>query len=270
MLKNKRCVAYCTAGSYQITAIADFFRLHASTIRRHRDVLHCAGGVMGGDVFIFPSGCFVAWGLTSRKERDVVAMINQFVNDPLSTTERDHFTFRYEKKTKLVTHTRFDIDIIVLGSYDSSVKLAISYALAQSVKLASFEVAVQLSIKENTDLPQGLAKFGRILLSRKAISKRIGEIYLSRSLINLHSEYLDTPEYFWEHPRLEEHYKKTKHFLDIDKRVTALNNRLLLLNELLNMLNNQLQARYSSMLEMIIIILIGVELFFSLLHWVKV
>jgi uncharacterized Rmd1/YagE family protein len=58
----------------------------------------------------------------------------------------------------------------------------------------------------------------------------------------------------------------TKKFLDIPSRVTALNQKLDVLQELLAILNSQVQHRHSSMLEMTIIILILIEITISLLH----
>lgn len=55
-----------------------------------------------------------------------------------------------------------------------------------------------------------------------------------------------------------------KKFLDISNRVMALNQKLDVLQELLDILNSQVQHRHSSLLESIIILLIVVEIMVSL------
>jgi uncharacterized Rmd1/YagE family protein len=49
--------------------------------------------------------------------------------------------------------------------------------------------------------------------------------------------------------------------------VSSLNQKLDVLQELLDILNSQVQHRHSSLLEMIIIILIAIEIGISLYHW---
>ncbi len=156
------------------------------------------------------------------------------------------------------------MDIITLDSDNPQVKLAISYGLSQSIKLEVFEDAIQDTVKNNAYLPEEIANRGAISLSRRAIFKRMGEIFIVRSSINLNSEYLDIPEFFWRNPNLEPFYIKVKKFLDIPSRVMALNQKLDVLQELLDILNTQLQHRHSSLLEMIIILLILIEIVISL------
>ena len=60
----------------------------------------------------------------------------------------------------------------------------------------------------------------------------------------------------------------TEKFLDIPKRVAALNHKLDVAHEILEMLNSQLQHRYSSILEFIIISLIFIEIVLQMLQHV--
>ncbi len=52
--------------------------------------------------------------------------------------------------------------------------------------------------------------------------------------------------------------------MDIPKRVAALHQKLDTLNEMFTMLNSQLQHQHSSVLEIVIILLIAIEIFFSI------
>jgi uncharacterized Rmd1/YagE family protein len=83
----------------------------------------------------------------------------------------------------------------------------------------------------------------------------------------LNIEYLDVPEFFWRNPNLESYYVMTKQYLDIPSRVMALNQKLDVLQELLDILNSQVQHRHSSLLESIIILLIFVEIIISLFQF---
>jgi len=262
-----RCVAYCTATSYDLSALANSFKRKNYTIRLLRDVLHISSQDTPVDLFFFSHGSFVSWGLQQRQEKMWLEKLKPFSTNPSPQIEADHFCFTLGDEISIDMHERFKLDMITLDSDNPQVKLAISYGLAQSIKLEAFEDAIQKVIKKNANLPEDITLRGVISLSRNSIFKRMGEIFIARSSINLNSEYLDMPEFFWRNQNLEPFYIMTKKFLDIPSRVVALNQKLDVLQELLAILNSQVQHRHSSMLEMIIIILILIEILISLVHF---
>jgi uncharacterized Rmd1/YagE family protein len=263
-----RCISYCTARKYHIPNIASFFKnTRGHQAKLYRDVLHLSFLRKRGDIFCFPQGCVVFWGLHRHEELAFIESLKTFAIDLLEKVEMDAFCFRLGEKTGMYTQDRFNLDVIELefDDDDISVKLAISYGLTQSIKLASYEESIQKTIQANARIPEELGARGKITLSRRAISKRMGEIFLERSYVNLTSEYLEMPEYFWQFPSLEIYYLMAEKYLDVPRRATALNHKLDVLQEIFDMLNNQLQHRHSSLLEMIIILLILAEIVISLL-----
>lgn len=258
-----RCTAFCTARSYDLTKTSNLFKNRQYQTRLYRNVLHVTSGNTGEDIFFFSHGCIVTWGIRKRDEQKIIDLVKDFSTAPLEKIEIDHFIARLGDDTTIKTHERFNIDIITLESNTTAIKLAISYGLAQSIKLEAYEEAIQKTIKKNAHLPEELATTGKISLSGRAISKRIGEIFIERSHVNLNSEYLDVPEYFWQYSGLESYYIMTEKFLDVPRRVAALNHKLDVLSELFDMLMGQLQHRHSSLLETIIILLILLEIFIS-------
>eukprot|EP00276_Gloeochaete_wittrockiana_P006775 CAMPEP_0184659094 /NCGR_PEP_ID=MMETSP0308-20130426/28168_1 /TAXON_ID=38269 /ORGANISM="Gloeochaete witrockiana, Strain SAG 46.84" /LENGTH=410 /DNA_ID=CAMNT_0027098617 /DNA_START=3 /DNA_END=1232 /DNA_ORIENTATION=+ len=132
-------------------------------------------------------------------------------------------------------------------------KLAFSYALATSVKLDYFEESIHVIIKQTKPLPEEMARIGRISLSRIEMSKRVGRLFLQRSSVNLHSEILDTPDFFWEFSNLEPIWVSTTLYLNIRARVDILNKRLDTCGEILSLLNSELNSANSARLETIII-----------------
>ncbi len=262
-----RCVSFCTADSYDLLGLASFFKRKGYFTRLARDVLHVTNLKRPGDIFFFNHGCFVCWGFKKHFEDKLLETVKEFSIHPLLHIETDHFFYRYGEETSLDTHERLRLDMITLDSEDSKIKLALSYGLAQSIKLEAFEEVIKEAIKKNSHLPEEIATRGVISLSRRAIFKRIGEIFIVRSSININIEYLDAPEFFWRNPSLEMYYIMTKKFLDIPSRVMALNQKLDVLQELLHILNSQVQHRHSSLLESIIILLIAVEIIISLFQF---
>lgn len=263
----KRCVSFSTAGSYDLQGVAAFFKKKGYITRISRDVVHVANHKKPGDIFIFNHGSFVCWGFKTVFEDRVLEFLKDFAIQPLARIESDQFYYRQGDAISIDTHEKLRLDIITLDSDDSQVKLAISYGLSQSIKLESFEDAIKGAILKSSHLPEEMASRGVISLSRRAIFKRMGEIFIARSSINLNIEYLDAPEFFWRNPSLEVHYVMIKKFLDIQSRVMALNQKLDLLQELLDILNGQIQHSHSTLLESIVILLIAVEIIVSLFQF---
>ncbi len=262
-----RCVSFCTAESYDLRELAGSFKRKGYLTRLSRDVLHVSSTKKSADIFFFSHGSFVCWGFNKRQELKWVDYVREFARNPLTTIESDHFCYQLGEEITISTHDRFKIDVITLDSDNAQVKLAISYGLAQAIKLEAFEDAIQVAIRKNGYLPEEIANSGVTSLSRNALFKRMGEIFLARSSINLNSEYLDTPEFFWRNPNLEPFYTITKKFLDIPSRVMALNQKLDVLQDLFDILNSQVEHRHSSMLETIIILLILIEIIISIFQF---
>jgi uncharacterized Rmd1/YagE family protein len=256
-----RCTAYCTAAAYTTAS------LHQSLQKKYnstpyRDVIHISYNRednSSGDVFFFSYGTIVFWGLSSEEEQAFLLEVKAYEEQPLLHPEFDELTYSYGSPFKI--HQ----DDITLQTPSSMTKLAISYGVAQSVKLTVFENTIRSTIENTRSLPENLFHKGKISLSRSEIRKKSGELFLERSSINLHSDILDTPEFFWEYCELEPFYRATANYLDVEKRVEVLNKRLDIVKELLEMLANELNHQHSSSLEWTIIGLIVIEVVIALL-----
>jgi uncharacterized Rmd1/YagE family protein len=255
------CQAFCTAGSYQIKNLSERLKSHY-TVTLHKDALHVEVPHHGsfGDVFLFAYGACVFWNVPKEGVDMLLSAIREFEVDPIDEPETDEFTFTIGDTAKVYE------DEIFLPNRDPLTKLAISYGIAQSVKLSVFESAILKTFNSTRSIPLNLAKEGKIHLSRKEIRKKMGELFLERAVINLHLDALDTPEFFWEDSELEPLYKMITVYLDVQPRVEVLNKRLSILHELLEVLGNELNHQHSSRLELTIIWLIVFEVCISLLR----
>jgi len=93
-------------------------------------------------------------------------------------------------------------------------------------------------------------------LARNEISMRVGQLFVDRSQVNLHSDMLDTPAFFWEEAEWEPLYQRTAKYMEIEKRVSVLNHRLDIIADLFDMLASEMHEKHASNLEIIVIVLI--------------
>ena len=257
-----RCTGYCTAIGYDIPRLFQFLQV-TGTSQLYRDVIHSQpkddkGGKR--DIFYYPYGVVIFWGFSEGEEVELLSLLKKFEREPLPKMEVDEFVFSYGNKMKI------EEDEVVLHKKDALLKLAISYAIGQSVKLTVFEETIAKTVETSKQIPKELALNGKISLSRKETSQKMGELFLERNYVNLHTEILDTPEFFWEHSELEPFYRRVIHYLDVGKRVELLNRRLNLMHELFEILGNELNHQKTSRLEVTIIILIVIEVVIALLR----
>ncbi len=264
-----RCSAYCTATSFNIPALTGYLKDHFRPTL-FREVIHFKleteiPNSNEGDVFIFPYAAIVFWGLDANKEKDLLNQLKEFEREPAPKLGEDLFFYTYG------TPVNIKDDDIVLPDNEALTKLAFSHAIAQSVKLDTFETTIQKTVDITRDLPRNLALHGQISLSGLEIRKMMGQLFIDRHSINLHQELLDTPEFFWEYSELEPYYKLVAHYLDIQRRVNILNQRLTVLKELFDMLSSEINHKHSSRLEWTVIFLILLEViiaFAEILHLV--
>jgi uncharacterized Rmd1/YagE family protein len=215
-----------------------------------------------GEVFVFDYGVVVIWGLEEPDEKMVLSLLQPFELESLDTldVEVENFYFCHDPDRP----PRLFNDVINLKSGHHMVKMTISHALAQSVKLAFFEELVENAILHIRNIPYELAQSGNIKLSRKAINRQIGELFAMRMNVNLVSNVLDTPEVFWSLPSLGPLYRAVRGYLEITQRVDVINQRCAVLSDMLDMLRDHANIMHGEILEWIIIILISVEIFISL------
>jgi uncharacterized Rmd1/YagE family protein len=248
------CNACCTAKVYDFGELKRFLEKKYKTVM-YRDVLQI--GKADGDALIFPYGVAVFWGLGYDENNTLLADLKKFEQEPLAEPIIDEFSFSENE-----AGSRINEDHIYLAGNSENVlqKLAISHGIAQSLKLAQFEMAAQKTIDNTKPIPQSIAATGKTHLSRREISKLRGELFLAKSYINLQFDLLDTPEFFWEYPELEPIYQMTANYLEVKPRLEILDKKLEVIHELFEMLADEQKHKHSSFLEWIIIWLIAIEI----------
>lgn len=220
-------------------------------------------GVSGTqEVFIFEFGSAVFWGFSRGEEAAILRTIRKFVIK--GTVEPGEFE-DCEDDMAFVTSPNVDNitignDVIILPDETlAKQRLALSYAIAQSTVLSIFEARIEKKMEDYKYIPETLAAVGSIHLEQTQLGKMIGEIFVVRHDVNLHSDILDTPDFFWEEDKFEPEYKMVMRYLEMAGRVEVVNKRLDLLRELLDVLQEQAEANHAVALEWIVIWLIVIE-----------
>jgi uncharacterized Rmd1/YagE family protein len=252
-----RCSCFCTASLYRTNTLAEFLKTEGYTPTIYENVIHIEEKTKGkpADIFLFPYGVIAIWGLEHDDEEQIVKLVKDYETEPVITIAEDYATYLTGEKT----YINEEQDEIILENDDMLVKLSISYGLAQSVKLSAFEDSILRTIERTRHIPEELVEKGRISLSRKELSKQLGALFAERNSVNLHSDILGTPEFFWRRPTYEPYYHMAAGYMDITTRLDILNRRLDVIHELYGVVSNEINHIHSSRLELTIIYLIVIE-----------
>lgn len=220
------------------------------------------------EVFVFDFGAAVFWGFSRGEETNLLKTFRMFVTkggvdkEEFQSGEDDmaFITSPHEDKITVAN------DFITLPD-DSPVKqrLSVSFAIAQSSVLAIFEARIEQKVEEYKYIPETLAAYGKVHLSERQLGIMIGEVFVIRHDVNLHTEILDTPAFFWKEETHEENYHMVMEYLEMSGRTAILNKRLDLLRELLDVLQHQMENEHGVKLEWIVIWLIVVEVVLQVL-----
>ncbi|EAW10487.1 RMD1 family protein [Aspergillus clavatus NRRL 1] len=223
------------------------------------------------EMFVFSYGVVVFWNLTERQEKDLLADL-AFANSsatgtrtPLATMpldEEDFETeeFHFEYSTE-ISRPRVYNDMITLRSGDHMIKLAISHGIAQSTKLCFFEEVMARQMAEAKDIPRRLAMTGQLGMKREEVFRILGKLFKSRVEVNLSSNMLDVPNFFWEsEPTLYPLYIAVREYLEIKPRIQVLNERCRVFLDLAEILSDSIADNKTSHQTWIIIVLILISI----------
>ncbi|KAI9202854.1 uncharacterized protein BJ171DRAFT_460954 [Polychytrium aggregatum] len=219
------------------------------------------------EAFIFNSGTVVTWGATEAQNEALLEDLKAVEVNRYKSPETEWFDYLHDPSVAggLVS------DTIVLGSRlpTHQAMLAYSSGLVRSVKLAAFEELLDNHLYNNRQIPQYLLLGKKLPVGRAAMLRNLGQLFSLRGHVNLHSELLDSPDFCWSNDRMEEAFSAISKNLDVTARISVFNKKLDYANELGEVLRNHLHEQHSLKLEWCIIILISIEILFTMIHYME-
>ncbi|CAH7313157.1 required for meiotic nuclear division protein 1 homolog [Phodopus roborovskii] len=273
-----QCTAFATADEYHLGSLSQELVScgYVEVTSLPRDAANIL--VMGvenaakegdpGTIFLFREGATVFWNVKDKTVKHVMQVLERHETQPYEVAlvywENEELNYmKTEGQSKLhrgeiKLNSELDLDDSILE------KFAFSNALCLSVKLAIWEAALDKFIESIQSIPEALKAGKKVKLSHKEVMQKMGELFALRHRINLSSDFLMTPDFYWDRANLEELYDKTCQFLSIARRVKVMNEKLQHCMELTDLMRNHLNEKRALRLEWMIVILITIEVMFEL------
>ncbi|XP_055471901.1 required for meiotic nuclear division protein 1 homolog isoform X1 [Psammomys obesus] len=273
-----QCTAFATADEYHLGSLSQELVScgYVEVTSLPRDAANIL--VMGveksakegdpGTIFLFREGVAVFWNVRDKTVKHVMQILERHETQPYEVAlvhwENEELNYtKTEGQSKLhrgeiKLNSELDLDDTILE------KFAFSNALCLSVKLAIWEATLDKFIESIQSIPEALKAGKKVKLSHKEVMQKMGELFALRHRINLSSDFLITPDFYWDRANLEELYDKTCQFLSITRRVKVMNEKLQHCMELTDLMRNHLNEKRALRLEWMIVILITIEVMFEL------
>lgn len=273
-----QCTAFATADEYHLGSLSQELVScgYVEVTSLPRDAANIL--VMGvensakegdpGTIFLFREGAAVFWNVKDKTMKHVMQVLERHETEPYEVAlvhwENEELNYiKAEGQSKLhrgeiKLNSELDLDDSILE------KFAFSNALCLSVKLAIWEATLDKFIESIQSIPEALKAGKKVKLSHKEVMQKMGELFALRHRINLSSDFLITPDFYWDRANLEELYDKTCQFLSITRRVKVMNEKLQHCMELTDLMRNHLTEKRALRLEWMIVILITIEVMFEL------
>ncbi|KAM4865876.1 required for meiotic nuclear division protein 1 homolog [Thomomys bottae] len=272
------CTAFATADEYHLGNLSQELTSHGyievtSLPRDAANILvigveHSAKEGDPGTIFFFREGAAVFWNVKDKTMKHVMQLLEKHEIQPYEVAlvhwENEELNYiKVEGQSKLhrgeiKLNSELDMDDTILE------KFAFSNALCLSVKLAIWEATLDKFIESIQSIPEALKAGKKVKLSHKEVMQKMGELFALRHRINLSSDFLITPDFYWDRENLEELYDKTCQFLSITRRVKVMNEKLQHCTQLTDLMRNHLTEKRALRLEWMIVILITIEVMFEL------
>lgn len=282
----KQITAFCTADSYNLGLIRYSFSklLNEFNLPDIEDAI--AYSFKTGQVYIFSEGVTVFWNIQQNDQLQLINQLSVYAENPhhqrhYSTQQKvlsvDDLSNVLESDTLSYVIIPNDSNssrinrkgLITLTSASASLdQYAFSNALALSVKLATWETSLDSYAESIKSIAYSMREGKSIKIKRHVVFQKVGELFSLRSNINLGSDFLGPPDFYWDREDLETLFQNTCSFLSLRSRTNLMNEKLTYCYELLQQLTSHLDQEHNTKLEWMIIILIAVEVLFEIIHFV--
>ncbi|ENN71659.1 required for meiotic nuclear division protein 1 homolog [Dendroctonus ponderosae] len=277
-------VAFATSEEYNLESLVEGLQkqdlYEPQTIPNAHDVVHGLAKYKvenePREIFFFRDGGVVLWNITDMESSNVLNFLKPYQQDSYAErvvqAESEIMNYKYHteaaKASGLDKEGNFVLSADLENDTTNLTKYTFSNAMFLSVKLGIWEASLDKYIDEIEDVTDDLRRGQKINMTREEVLRKHGELFALRHYLNLSSDVLDTPDFYWENEQLETLYNQVCVYFCINKRSKVMNEKINHCVALIELLSHHLSDKHHVRLEWFIIILIMVEVLFEIVHYI--
>ena len=210
--------------------------------------------------FAFRWGAVVIFGADPTEEAALLAALGPRITNPADSQAEEVALIALGAERDGV-----DAEGVIQLCDQASERLAVvADALAKSAALAQQEARIADALDRLEPAVADLRAAGRLRFSSRALHRQIGHALSAHSRNLARVEAADKPEVLWDHPELERLHARLSDEYELRERGTALERKLAWIGDTIQTLLSLLQARRALGLEAAVVVLVGIEVAFTL------
>lgn len=216
-------------------------------------------------MFIYNYGSVVFFNVPDSVQEREINIIQEYRVPSDLTNTSDVFYVEIQDGNPGGSKVFFD-RILASGISFSMIKI-VCMLLAESTALESYEVLIENLLEKVNRFSKKLQEQGRMLESSEDLIKFIGLCLDTKQSIISNLYIVDSPDETWESVELDKLHQELKIMLEIDTRYRALEYKIKIIQESIDVIVDLSKSKRETLLEMIIILLIAFEIVLSLIKW---
>ncbi len=182
----------------------------------------------------------------------------------------DVFLLEVQESSSVVSQSSLNkvfFDRVVVSHFSYEVVKIVCMLFAESTALEYYEVLIENLLVKTNQFSKKLRRQGKMLESTKDLIKFIGLCLDTKQEIISNLYIVDSPDETWESLELDKLHQDLKIMMEIDIRYRALEYKIKIIQESVDVIVDLSKSKRETFLEIIIILLISFEIIISIVKW---
>jgi uncharacterized Rmd1/YagE family protein len=158
-------------------------------------------------------------------------------------------------------------DRVLVGTLSPEIVKIVCMLLAESTALEYYEILIEDLLLRINSFSKTLRRQGKMLESTEDLIKFIGLCLDTKQEIISNLYIVDSPDETWESVELDKMHQELKVMMEIDTRYRALEYKIKIIQESVDVIVDLSKSKRETLLELIIILLITFEIIISIIKW---
>ncbi|MGK5088402.1 RMD1 family protein [Bdellovibrionota bacterium FG-2] len=216
--------------------------------------------------FIYNYGSVVFFNVPDEVQERELSAMQDYRLPAEHSRSTDGFLLELQEGAGPSTNKVFFDRVVVSALSFPTIKIT-CMLLAESIALEYYEVLIENLLEKTNTYSKRLHRQGRMLESSEDLIKFIGLCLDTKQEIISNLYIVDSPDETWENAELDKMHQELKSMLEIDIRYRALEYKIKIIQEAVEIIVDLSKSKRENLLEMVIILLIAFEIVISFVKW---
>jgi uncharacterized Rmd1/YagE family protein len=219
----------------------------------------------GGLAILYRYGAVVFFDASLTSQKTFLDELRPRIRQPYVNPETEEISITINSQAP---ETETNGTLILIDASVERLQI-VAAVLSKSVALAQYEADVAVNFDRIEPFAIRLEQSGRGGRNMRLLLRHIGRALLDELKMVARIEVIDRPEVLWDHPDLEQLYRRLEDEFELQERAAILDRKIELISRTVETVLDLLQKRRSVRVEWYIVILIVIEIALTLydLFW---